>query len=614
MITLYDYSIIGVYLLLMLSIGLIFRKLSKDTSDYFRCGGVMPWWITGTSVWIAGFSAWTFTGAAGMVYRTGTLVLVQYWGSILGVILLFAYTCVRFRRLRVVTYVEALRLRYGPATEQFYTWTKVPLQLLLSAVGLNAIGIFMSAVFRVDIESTLLVMGIVITVVAFAGGAWAVLASDFVQMLLVLSITAVLAYLAIKQPAIGSLSNLLQQVPTAYFDWTELIRLPIIVAWACGMIFMTGFMEHNNMEKSVMYLMTKSDRDARRMVLIPMIGSIIGPLIWFIPPMVARITHPNLAAEFPLLQKPNEAAFVAVCLDVLPQGLLGLLLCAMFGATLTSTDAGLNKGVGVFVRSFFKPVVAPHWPEKSLLKVGKVCTLVFGAIITGIAVLVAHYRTIDLFLFVNQMAASITLPLALPMLFGMFCYKTPSWSAWSTVLVGLAVSMAVNGIPGSIQKSLAAHGVPEALLYGGLTSADIQRFMGWEHPLTSDEAGYALFAATSLSCLAIAGAWFFFTAFFYKNSTQEHKDRVEEFAKRLRTPVISTGVHGSEQVIYQLIGKLCLVFGCFITLLCLIPNTLQGRLSFIFCGGLILIIAAILMTKAKKLQQRIDQGETHSAS
>ena len=49
MISLYDYIIIGFYLVLMLAIGLVFRRMSQDTSDYFRAGGAMPWWITGTS-------------------------------------------------------------------------------------------------------------------------------------------------------------------------------------------------------------------------------------------------------------------------------------------------------------------------------------------------------------------------------------------------------------------------------------------------------------------------------------------------------------------------------------------------------------------------------------
>src|SRR5438067_7392199 len=116
MITRYDYCIIIVYLVFIVAIGLAFRRLSKNTSDYFRCGGAMPWWITGTSAWIAGFSAWTFTGAAGRVYETGLIVLCLYYSNLIGLLVVFAYTCVRFRRMRVVTWMEALRHRFGPAS------------------------------------------------------------------------------------------------------------------------------------------------------------------------------------------------------------------------------------------------------------------------------------------------------------------------------------------------------------------------------------------------------------------------------------------------------------------------------------------------------------------
>jgi SSS family solute:Na+ symporter len=582
-ITSYDFAIIGCYLFIMLAIGVIFRRLSKDTSDYFRCGGVMPWWITGTSAWIASFSAWTFTGAAGKVYETGTLVLALYWGGMIGLFILWAYTCKRFRRMRVVTYVEAVRVRYGPATEQFYTWTKVPLLLFLSGVGLNAIGVFMAAVFHIDIILVLAGLGIVVTIVAFAGGAWAVLASDFVQMMLVVTIACVAAFLALAQPAIGGLSGLLAKVPTAYFNWSELARGPLIAGWVLAMIFL-GIQENNSVEKSAQgYLMVKNDRDARRMVLIPLFGFLLGPVIWFIPAMTARITHPNLAAEFPLLQQPHEAAFVAVCMDVLPKGLLGLLICAMFGATLTSTDAGLNKGVGVFVRSFYKPIIAPNCGEKKLLIVGKICTLVFGLTITAVAVVVSKFRTIGLFDFVNQLAASLTTPLALPLVFGFFHLKTPPWSAWTTVVIGLAVSLAVKA---------------------GVTAGFVQTLMAWTEPLSEREASDALFAATVGGNVVIAGGWFFFTTFFYRFSSPDHQSRIEELTERLLTPVESHGFYASEQVIYRLVGWLSVSFGAFILLLILIPNPLLGRMCFVFCGGLITLVGVVLLAVGKRQKNR----------
>src|SRR5260370_21894992 len=114
MITTYDYIIIGFYLVFMLAIGLAFRRMSKDTSDYFRAGGAMPWWLTGASAWIFSFSAWTFTGAAGKIYETGLLLLCGFFSTIFSVIVALSFTCVRFRRLQVITSVGAARRRSRP--------------------------------------------------------------------------------------------------------------------------------------------------------------------------------------------------------------------------------------------------------------------------------------------------------------------------------------------------------------------------------------------------------------------------------------------------------------------------------------------------------------------
>lgn len=563
MITFYDYGIVAFYLLFMVAIGVVFRRMSKDTSDYFRAGGAMPWWLTGVSAWIFSFTAWTFTGAAGKVYETGLLVLCVFYASIFGLIFAAMFTCLRFRRMRVITWMEAVRLRYGAFTEQFYTWIKLPLLLFFAGVSLNAIGVFMSAVFRIDMENMLVVLGIVVTVVAFAGGSWAVLASDFVQAFLIVTITTCLAVLVLLQPAIGGVSGLLEKVPSAHLNWTELARPELIGLWVIATLWLK-FSDENNMERATMYLMTRSDRDARWMVWIPLVGTLLGPVIWFIPSMAATITHPNLAAEFPALAQPHEAAFVAVSLDVMPQGLLGLLLSAMLGATVTSMDAGLNKNVGIFIRSLYKPLFRPHATERHLLIAGKVCTLVFGVIIILVALQVNRYRHTNLFDFVNQLAANLLMPLALPLIYGLFYRRTPGWSAWSTALVAGAASWLIGRY---------------------LTPEVFQSWLGWTTPLNRDERTYLQLATTTIGGTVIVGsAWYFFTSLFYAKSAPEDQSRVDAFFENLVTPIApkNTGVQNS---IYKLIGSLCLVYGGFILLLMAIPNSMLGRLCFLFCGA-----------------------------
>jgi solute:Na+ symporter, SSS family len=580
----YDVAIIGFYLVFLVALGWVFRRLNRDTSDYFRCGGAMPWWITGVSAWIAGFSAWTFTGAAGKIYETGTLVLGLYYAQVPPLIIVLLYTGYRFRRMRVVTWMEAVRQRFGRPTEQFYTWVKIPLALLFGGLGLNAIAVFMSAVFGVHVAPALVVLGTAITLVALTGGAWAVLASDFVQMLLVVTITLTAAFLALRAPAVGGLHGLIRQVPHAYLHWADLARLQGILLWVVG-LFAIKLFDANNLENSTVYLMVKNDRDARRMVLIPLIGFLIAPLVWLIPPMVARVTHPNLAAEYAQLPRPAEAAFVAAARDVMPPGMMALLMCAMFGATLTATDVSLNKNAGVFVRNFYRPVLDPGASEKRMLTVGKICTAAFGAAIVGLALLIDRYRSSGLFDLTNQIAASLAFPLMIPLAYGLLFKRTPGWSGWSTALVGFAASCLVQFVIS-----------PEGCM---------RRFGAGGHLSDRERSDFYLYATVAADVIA-GTLWFAASSLFYRASSSEHRARVDRFFENLKTPIDPTREHVAnyDPVLYRLIGSLCLVYGAFVLLLVLIPNPPTGRLCFAFCGGAIFLTGALLLRLGRR--NRVD--------
>jgi Na+/proline symporter len=583
MIPLYDKIIIAFYIVFILTIGLIFRRLSKNTSDYFRCGGAMPWWITGTSAWLATFSAWAFTGAAGKVYQSGTIVFIVFYASIPATLFIFLYTGVRFRRMRVITYVEAVLQRYGRTTQQFYTWIRLALLLFFSGVGINSIGVFISAVFHIPVNSSLIILGTTVTIVALIGGAWAILASDFVQMLLVMTITIVTSFLALHQPQVHGLSGLIHQAPQNYFNWSDSSRPTVLLLFIFG-FGLLKFFDLNQMEGSVMYLMAKSDKDARRMALIPLIGGIVGPIFWVIPAMTAHITHPNLAVEYHsvLPSHESEAAFVAVSRDVMPNGMIALLMCAMFGATLTSTDAGLNKGAGVFVRNFYHPILAPSSSEKHLLVVSKICTGVFGAIIIAISLLVNDYRTAGLFDLSNKLAAMFLFPLVIPLFYGLFFRRTPAWSGWTTSLVGFAVSFLIT------------------------FCITPDRCMGWfgvHPPLNPEESGgeFRTFAPV-FADLVVCSVWFFGTTLFY-NPTSSTSRASNEFFKNLATPIdpIRDNIADYDTAIYRLIGTLCLVYGGFVLILMAIPqSTPQSRLCFLFIGGTIFALGWLLYSFSRR--------------
>jgi Na+/proline symporter len=618
MISRYDYLSIAFYFIFVISVGVVFSRRNKNTSDYFRGGGIMPWWMAGVSAWMASFSAWTFTGAAGKIYQNGPYVLLLYYSSIAAFVIILMFTCYRFRRMRTVTPMEAIRARYGVATQQFVTWIRLPFLMFFGGVALNTVGVFMSGAFGVDLFYVIIVLGGMVTFVSLVGGAFGVAASDFVQMFLVVTVTLVISAYALWQPAVGGFSGLLEKAPAVHFHWGQIARPEFITLWFVALMFNTIFAQ-NSMEMSAKYLMARSDAHARKMVIFPLVGTIVGPLLWIVPPMVAAVVHPGgLGAIVPTLSHPDEGAFLVTAHDVLPSGMLGLLVAGIFGATLSSLDASVNQGVGILVRNFYLPVVNPKCSEKKLLIISKCCTAGFGLVIIGMGLIISRQRTAGLFDFLNQLGVGLWLPLAVPMCLGLFYKRTPPWSGWGTALVGLVTSFAIMFCvkataaldPASTQLVVRTQLWIEAHLHVSLPS--ISGLVGWipgmAVPLKPEEATQTFLIATAFGVILVSMAWFFFTSLFYESSSAEYKTGLEQFFADQKRPIENLTV---EQVkenhkVVGSIGTLCMIFGAFVLLLFLVPNEGFKRFAFVFCGGCIFGVGSLL--------RRVSRGQQAKAA
>ena len=361
MLSKYDYLVIGFYFAFMAMIGWVCRKFIGNTSDYFRGGGKMLWWMAGCSAFVAQFSAWTFTGAAGKAYLDGPVIMVLYFANALGFFCNFAFFAPRFRQMRVITSIQAVKARFGNGSEQFFTWVQLPVGVLYAGIWLSGLSVFISAAFHMDLYMTVIVTGSVVLIMAVIGGSWAVAAGDFIQTLVLMPITLVTAFLAIAQ--VGGWSSFLEKLPRHHLHWTEGARPEILYLWIIAIII-KQFISTNNMLEASRYLNAKDGRQARKAALLASILFIIGPTFWFIPPMVARIVHPDLHTVFPNLKNPAEGAFVVAGLDNMPVGMLGLLISGIFGATMSNMDIGLNKNAGFFAKNFYQVIIRPQAPEK----------------------------------------------------------------------------------------------------------------------------------------------------------------------------------------------------------------------------------------------------------
>ncbi|MEM1210748.1 MAG: transporter [Planctomycetota bacterium] len=576
-LTIWDWGVIAFYFAFIVGIGFLFRRVNRNSSDYFRGGGNMLWWMAGMSAIISGISTWSFTGAAAKVYDSGFLLpLAWFLGTLIQIPVLW-YMAPRFRQMRVVTSVEAICRRFGFGTEQFYTYLVLPMGLFWGGIGLNTVAVFMSAALNIDMTISLIGLGVIVTVMAMAGGQWAVAASDFVQGVMLFLIVSVVIFATLRLPEIGGLANMFAALPERQTDFTYTGRLAIIWLWLITMQISTLFYTLNMQGEGAKYLLVKNGRQARGMIVMRFVLSAIIPLMILmqLPALCAAVVFPSMAEVFPNLKIPEEGAFVAMAFYTLPQGLIGLLICGMFAASMSSMDTALNRNAGFFVRNIYIKYLNRRASEENQVRVGKVFTGIFGGLVILIGLMFDSLRDInlfDIFLLLNSM---VLVPTVVPVALGVVIKKTPSWSGWSTVLVGVAV--------GAIAK-------------GFYSPERFARVMGYLQPLTDQEIIDSRFVFISLAVIACSSVWFLVTRLFYERSGKAHRESVDAFFTDMSTPIDPRRerIEDQDAMQYRLVSLICLGFGGFVLLGVFIPNALFGRLAFLYVGGVMVGIGVVL--------------------
>lgn len=576
--TSYDHAIIVFYFGFMLAVSWVFRRFITNVSDYFRSGGQVLWWMAGGSAFMVSFSAWTFTGAASRAYLDGWPIMVLYLGNSVGFFLNAAWFGPKLRQLRVVTGMEAVRQRFGRASEQTFTWITLPLQMLTAGIWLYGLGVFFSAAFGMEVEMTIIVTGLSVLLISLLGGSWAVLASDFIQVLVLMPVTIVTLFLAVAHA--GGWSVAFDRLGATSLNLDKLLSDDFLLFWCVAVLF-KQFLSTNNLHDASRYLCVKDGAHARKAALLGAGLFLVGIVIWFVPPMLATLTHPDLAATFPELAQPAEGSFFAIAQTVFPVGMTGLLVSGIFAATMSSMDSGLNKNAGVFIKNFYQPLLRPRAGERELLRAGKVTTIVLGLTVISVALFYSTLRNLTLFELMVKFQVLVSLPYIVPLVLGLIIRRTPGWTGWSAVIVCFLTSFLTDRY---LDIAWAAR------QFGVLDDVTTWERQNWEQ-------GIGVF-----TILGAGLAWFLFARLFYRHESAKQKAAIDQFCHNLATPVD----YAREEAVATddkqswLIGWLCLPYGAVVTLMALIPNPPVGRLAFVFCGGVVMLVGWLLVRQARR--------------
>lgn len=576
----YEYIVIVGYFFLIVGIGFAFKKMAKNSpSDYFRGGGRMLWWMVGSAAFMAQFSAWTFTGAAGKAFNDGFAISLVFFGNTFAYFCGWAYFSQRFRQMRVDTPTEGIKRRFGTQNEQFFSWAIIVFSIINAGVWLNALGVFTSAFFEADISVTIIATGLTVLFVSVISGAWGVVASDFIQTLVVVLVSVACAIVALV--AVGGPVELVKSFPSGFVMGPNMNYGLLLF---CTFLFFLPkqLITVMNLNDSYRFLTARDSANAKKAALLTTVLMGVGSIVFFIPPWATAVLYPDAADAYADLGgKAADSVYLVFTKTMMPTGTVGLLVAGLFAATMSSMDSALNKTAGIFVRSVYQPLVAKKGGasnDKRQLQIGKLVSLVNGVLVIFTALFFRSLKDLSLFDLMMSVTTMIQMPLLIPLMFGMIVRKTPSWAPWVTVALGFSVSWLVANV---------------------ITADVFAAWIGIEE-LTRREASELNLVLTIGAHLFITAAFFCATTLAYREEKDPHRLETEKFFVDFETPVVSD----DKQSVYdrqqrEKLGTMVIIMAVGMSLMTLIPNPGWGRLLFAVCSLSILLIGVGLKKSAR---------------
>jgi solute:Na+ symporter, SSS family len=504
-----DHIIIAGYFVLLLVIGVYFWRRMKHVRDFFTGGNSIPWWLAGVSFYLTGFSAFTFVAYSEMAYRFGFVAVTLAWSSAAGMIIGTTFLAGRWRRMGIISPVEFLEARYSRHIRQILAWTGIPLKIIDDGLKIYATGVFVSVGLGYDLQTSIVASGLVMLAYTFMGGLWAVVVTDFVQFIILTLGVVVLFPIVFSQ--FDSLAAFTSAMPGGFF---APVSGPFSLVYVFAFYLLITLSYNGNWAFAQKFYSVKDEAAARKAGMLATGLKVVGPPLFILPAMAARSLMPEL------MTPPNspQYTYAALSLKFLPAGLMGLMIAAMFSATMSTLSGDYNVMASVVTEDIYRRLFDKEASQKRLVLVGRIATLFIGVATIAIGVsLIASARK-GLFEVMVTVFGLFVGPMLIPMLAGLVSRKVTYRGAAAGIGAGL-----VSGLGFYAYKAFVLSGRP-----------DIDP--NW---LRYDYEAMSILTNFGVTILAMV------LTTLLERPDAEDREQIASFFKRLTTPVDATTTHAN---------------------------------------------------------------------
>jgi len=411
-----DYFVIAGFFVVLIAIGIYSYTKVNSSADFFTAGGKLPWWLSGISHHVSGYSGAVFVAYASIAYTHGFTMYV-WWALTISVAMIgtVVFIAPRWARLRAKTGIQSpteyLATRYNLPTQQVMAWCGVIVKLFDVGAKWAAVGILLNAFTGISVVNGIILSGIVTLFYVTLGGLWADVWNDFASFViqvasgLVMFVT-ILIHLG---DGVGGIFTMWDRLPESH---AQPFNSPYTVGFAVAFLVINFFSySGGTWNLATRFISSTSGSEARKAAIFSAVLFLIWPLILFYPMFAAPIFLPDLANP--------EQSYSLMAIKFLPPGLLGLLVASMFSNTLSMTGSDANTISSVITRDILPVLVkkVKTFNAKTMLIIARFTTFSFILITIIIAFESKTFGGV-IGLLITWFAALLG-PISIPMILGL---------------------------------------------------------------------------------------------------------------------------------------------------------------------------------------------------
>ncbi|MBP5226294.1 MAG: sodium/solute symporter, partial [Kiritimatiellae bacterium] len=435
------WAVVGVYALFMAGMAVYFIRKKKDENDYFRGGKRIPWYVAGMSIFATMLSSITFIAIPTQAYLQDWRYFVMAF-FIIGMAPVAIYFYLPFFcRLGITSAYEYLEKRFnlgvrlfGSAAFVVFMVCRVAVVTLLPAIALNA-------VTGISIDACILICGILTMIYCSLGGLEAVIWSDFVQGIVLMGgAVSVLVLLIMKTGAPGEHFSTFWNVASTYnkntmWDFRFILTQPVF--WVVAVQGLISNLSSYTSDQCVIqrYIATPDENATRRSLWFNGCMSVFAQVVFYGIGMALFTFYHTHPETMDVTMPKGDSILPTFMATEMPPWLAGLVIAAVFAATISTLSANLSSASTALVTDFIKRF-KPGIPGKTQIRYGQICTSIVGILGVLAALTLARMESSALFDNFNKYIAMLTAGLTGLFFMGVFMPRIKGVAA----VLGLAAN------------------------------------------------------------------------------------------------------------------------------------------------------------------------------